>query len=56
MFFTKYCEIFKNIYFEKHLRMNASANSRAAVFQESLALPFKWNGLTSTICNFTELV
>ena len=56
MFFTKYCEIFKNIYFEKHLRMNASANSRAAVFQESLALPFKRNALTSGICNLDKLV
>ena len=56
MFFTKYCEIFKNIYFEKHLRMNASANSRAAVFQESLALPFKRNAWTYGICNLGGLV
>ena len=49
MFSCKYCEIFKNSYFEKHLRTTASVNSRSAVFQESLALPFKWNALTSGI-------
>ena len=25
-FFCEYCEIFKNSYFEEHLRMSASAN------------------------------
>ena len=48
VFFCEYCEIFKNTYFEKHLRTTASVNSRAAVFQESLALcpakcPNFWN-------------
>ena len=56
VFFCEYCEIFKNIYFEKHLRTTASVNSRAAVFQESLALPFKQNTLTSGICIMGELV
>ena len=56
VFFCEYCEIFKNTYFEKHLRTTASVNSRAAVFQESLALPFKRNVLTSGICDFGELV
>ena len=28
MFFCEYCEIFKNIYFEKHLQKTASANSK----------------------------
>ena len=27
MFFCEYCEIFKNTYFEKHLRTTASENS-----------------------------
>ena len=40
----------------KHLRTTATVNSRAAVFQESLALPFKQNILTSGICDFGELV
>ena len=40
MLFCEY-EIFKNTYFEIHLRMTASVNFKAAVFQESLALPFK---------------
>ena len=56
VFFCEYCEIFKNTYFEKHLRTTAFVNSRAAVFQESLALPFKRNVLTSGICNVEELV
>ena len=47
---------FKNTYFEKHLRTTASVTSRAAVFQESLALLFKRNVLTSVICDFGELV
>ena len=52
VFFSEYCEIFKNIYFEKHLWTTASVNSKATIFQESLAfLPFKWNVLTSGICN-----
>ena len=55
VFFCEYCEIFKNTYFEKHLRTTASVNSRAAVFQESLALP-KRNALTSGIFNLGELV
>ena len=41
MFSCEYFEIFNNIYFEKHLRTTASVNPRPAVFQESLALPFK---------------
>ena len=41
VFFGEYCEIFKNLYFEKHLRTTASVNSRAAIFQENLALPLK---------------
>ena len=49
MFFYEYCEIFKNTNFEKHLQTTASVNSRAVVFQEGLALPFKWNALTSGI-------
>ena len=40
MFSCEYCEIFKNTYFEKHLRTTASVNSRKAVLQESLASPF----------------
>ena len=55
MLFCEY-EIFKNTYFEIHLQMTASVNFKAAVFQESLALPFKWNALTSGICNLGELV
>ena len=47
---------FKNTYFEKHLRTTASVTSRAAVFQESLALLFKRNVLTSVIFDFGELV
>ena len=39
MFFCQYCEIFKNTYFEKHLKMTASVNSIAAIFLVSLALP-----------------
>ena len=35
-------------YFEKHLQTKA-VYFRASVFQESLALPFKWNALTSGI-------
>ena len=41
--------IFKNTYFEKHLWTTVSVNSRAAVFQEIIALPFEWNALTSGI-------
>ena len=55
VFFFEYCEIFKNTCFEKYLRMTASVNPRAAVFQESLALP-KRNALTSGIFNLGELV
>ena len=55
VFFFEYCEIFKNTCFEKYLRMIASVNPRAAVFQESLALP-KRNALTSGIFNLGELV
>ena len=36
--------------------MTASVNSRPYVFQESFALPFKQNALTSEICNLSELV
>ena len=54
--FCEYCEIFKNTYFEKHLPMTASVNSRAAVFQERLALPFKRNVLTYGISTLDELV
>ena len=32
MFFCEYCEIFKNIYFEKHLPTTASVTSRTIVF------------------------
>ena len=32
--------------FNKHLQTTASVNSRVVVFQESLALPLKWNALT----------
>ena len=49
MFSCEHCEIFKNTYFEKHLRTTASVNSRSAIFQESLVLPFKLNALTSGI-------
>ena len=41
MFSCEYYKIFKNTYFEKHLQMTASVNSRSTIFQESLALPFK---------------
>ena len=41
--------------FEKHLWTTASVNSRAAVFQESLALPFKRNVLTYGICNLGKV-
>ena len=40
-------KIFKNTYLEKHLQMTAFVNSRSAIFQESLVLPFKLNALTS---------
>ena len=56
VFFCEYCEIFKNTYFEKHLRTTASVNSRADVFQESLPLAFKRNVLTSGIRDFGEWV
>ena len=55
VFFCEYCDIFKNTYFEKHLGTTVSVNSRAALFQESLALP-KRNALTSGILNLHELV
>ena len=38
MLSSEYSEIFKNTYFEKHLQTTNPVNSRAAVFQESLAL------------------
>ena len=41
---------------KKLLRTTTSVNSRVAVFQKSLALPFKQNALTSGICNLRELV
>ena len=47
MFFCECGQIFKNMYVEKHMWKTASVNSRAAVFQKSLALPFKRNALTS---------
>ena len=53
---SEYCEIFKNMYFEKHLPTNGSVNSRVTIFQESLALPFKQNDLISGICNLDKLV
>ena len=49
-------QLFKNTYFEKHLPTTASVNSRADVFQESLALAFKRNVLTSGIRDSGELV
>ena len=49
-------EIFKNTYLEMHLQMTASINSRVTVFQESLALPFQQNALTSGTLNLDELV
>ena len=49
VFSCEYCKNFKNTYFEKHLQMTTSVNSRSAIFQESLALPFKLNALTSGI-------
>ena len=45
----EYCKNFKKTYFEKHLWMTASVNSRSAIFQESLVLPFKLNALASRI-------
>ena len=51
----EHCEIFKNTYFEKHLRTTASVNSRAAVFHKGLALP-KRNALTSGIFHCGRLV
>ena len=54
-FFCEYCEIFKNTLFEKHLQTTTSVNSRAVVFQESLALP-KRNVLALGIFNLGELV
>ena len=41
VFCSECSEIFKNTYFEKHLQTTISVNSRAAVFQVSLPLPFK---------------
>ena len=41
---------------KNHLQKTASVNSRIAIFQESLALSFKRNVLTSGICNLGELV
>ena len=49
MFSREFYKIFKNTYFEKHLRATASVNSRSTIFQESLVLPFKLNALTSRI-------
>ena len=49
VFSCEYYKIFKNIYFEEHLRMTASVNSRSAIFQKSFVLPFKLNALTSGI-------
>ena len=56
VFSCEYCEIFKNTYFEKHLQTTASVDSKVTKFQESLALPFKWNALTSVICNLGKLI
>ena len=56
VFFCEYCDVFNNTCFEKHLRTIAFVNSRVAVFQESLPLPFKQNALTSGICNLGQLV
>ena len=55
VFSSEYSKILRT-HFEKHLQTTTSVNSRAAVFQESLALPFKRNVLTSGICDFGELV
>ena len=46
VFSSEYSKILRT-HFEKHLQTTTSVNSRAAVFQESLALPFKWNALTA---------
>ena len=41
---------------KNHLQTTAFVNSRMAIFQESLALSFKQNALTSGICNLGKLV
>ena len=47
VFSCEFSKTFKNTYSEKHLQTTTSINSWAAVFQERLALSFKWNALTS---------
>ena len=49
-------KLLRTFILKKRLRTTASVNSRAAVFQESFALPFKRNGLISGICDLGKLV
>ena len=41
MFFFKYCEIFKNTYFEKHLRTTASENTPIVILSYETCKIFK---------------
>ena len=41
MFFYEYCEIFKNTYFDKHLRTTASENTPAVILSYEICEIFK---------------
>ena len=41
MFFSEYCEIFKNNYFEKHLRTTASENTLTVMLSYEICQVFK---------------
>ena len=41
MFFCEYCEIFKNIYFEKHLQTMASENTPTVMLSYEICEIFK---------------
>ena len=41
MFFCEYCEIFKNTYFEKHLRTTASENTPTVMLSYEICEIFK---------------
>ena len=41
MFFCEYCEIFKNTYFEKHLRITASKDTPTMMFSYEISKIFK---------------
>ena len=41
MFFCEFCEIFKNPYFEKHLRTTASENTQTVMLSYEICEIFK---------------